>query len=180
VLTHQIENEIRRLANARRQVVQHFVAGFLRETLVVRAEVLRVPRFGITAIAATADVAFKLDSMAGVIRFLEAAGANNASWVLLAVHASPGHITIRELLGADSHRPHGFVDELDLASEVSDSALDFLLLLFRNIFRGHQRLRGKAQQLVIVKAVDILRVVEADLGLVDEELGQLKERLALL
>lgn len=60
---------------------------------VVRAEVVFVPGFGVTTVAATSNVTFELHSVALVITLFEAVFANDASGIFLAIKTPPSHIS---------------------------------------------------------------------------------------
>ena len=85
----------------------------------VGTKVIRVPSLGVAAIAEPANIALELDSMACMVGLFEAAGAYNASRVLLAVQAPPRNFAMLQLLRTDSSGgPYYGVNVVDRASEL--------------------------------------------------------------
>lgn len=100
-LRNVVEYFLGSLSDLRRQFLQELLRLDI-VALVVRAEVIFIPGFRVTAVAAAADVALQLHPVPLMVALLEALLADDARWVFLAIEAAPRDIAGRQLFGADS------------------------------------------------------------------------------
>jgi hypothetical protein len=71
-------------------------------TLMIRAEMILIPRFWISTITTSAYISFQLHPMTCMITFLKAILTNYTCLVLFTIHAPPSYISWMKLLCANS------------------------------------------------------------------------------
>ena len=116
------------LTNRSWKSVQCFILTRV-DALVSDAGALHVPALWIAAVTAPAHIRFQPRSVPFMIRVVEAIETDDARWVLLAILALPGHISVLQHLSADAKGEMIVPDLRDDAIRVLAAEQDFFRTL---------------------------------------------------